>query len=305
MRAAASSRNTPVERFIHAASSATIHEVDLALGLVLASAFLHALWNALLKQQPDVEIAAVGVLCVAFLSSLAITPWFPGAPFPEHRGLAWAVGAGVFEGGYFISLALALLRAPLGYAYTVARGTAIGIVWPTSVIWLGERFGFTAITGVIILCLGLLVVGLEKGAHASGPGFLWSFACGLCVSGYHLCYKEALAANAQAPALFSLSLAIAVPLNLWRLRVEGRLKLWRRMRESPRAMLLTGIACTASFVVFLHALAIAGAGWVLTMRNTSILFAQGLALLIGERLTRRQIAGAALVALGALLTAWP
>jgi uncharacterized membrane protein len=70
-------------------------------------------------------------------------------------------------------------------------------------------------------------------------------------------------------------------------------------------MLVAGVACTASFVVFLHALAIAGAGWVLTMRNTSILFAQGFALLIGERLSRRQLAGAVLVALGALLTAWP
>ena len=277
----------------------------LALGLVLSSAFLHALWNALLKQQEEVDIAAVGVLCAAFVSSLALVPWLPGTAFPETRGLAWACGAGVFEGGYFASLGMALLSAPLGYAYTVARGTAIGLVWPISVLWLGEQINALSTTGVFVLYAGLLVVGLEGGARRSGPGFGWSFVCGACVAGYHLCYKEALAAKAQAPALFSLSLAIAVPLNLWSLRREGLTRLLRRIRAQPRPLALAGVTCTASFVVFLNALAMAGAGWVLTLRNTSILFAQGLALLIGERLTRRQIAGALLVALGALLIAWP
>ncbi|WNZ63525.1 hypothetical protein QEG98_07330 [Myxococcus sp. MxC21-1] len=44
---------------------------------------------------------------------------------------------------------------------------------------------------------------------------------------------------------------------------------------------------------------------VLTLRNTSIAFALVLAALQGERLGRRQLSGAALVAVGALLLGVP
>ena len=47
----------------------------------------------------------------------------------------------------------------------------------------------------------------------------------------------------------------------------------------------------------------AGAGVVTTLRNTSILFAQGLAFLLGERPTRLGVIGALLVTAGAVLLA--
>jgi drug/metabolite transporter (DMT)-like permease len=276
-----------------------------AIGLVLASAFLHALWNALLKQEADVEAAAVGVVCIALISSLALVPWTPGPAFPQSVGYAWASGAGLFEAGYFISLAMALLRAPLGFAYTVARGTAIALVWPISVLWLGEPINAFSAVGVLTLYAGLLVVGLGSQGRGTGPGLRWSFVCGACVAGYHLCYKEALAAQVQAPALFSWSLAIASPINVLRLGAAGRARLLQQLRTRPRPLLLAGVTCTASFVVFLNSLNLAGAGAVLTLRNTSIVFAQGLALLIGERLGRRQLLGALLVAAGAVFIGWP
>jgi uncharacterized membrane protein len=48
-----------------------------------------------------------------------------------------------------------------------------------------------------------------------------------------------------------------------------------------------------------------GAGFVLTLRNTSVLFAVGLTFWIGERPRRPEVIGAALVAIGAVLMAWP
>jgi uncharacterized membrane protein len=68
---------------------------------------------------------------------------------------------------------------------------------------------------------------------------------------------------------------------------------------------LAGITCTTSFVVFLHALSLSGAGSVLTLRNTSISFAQSMAWWIGEHVSRRQLLGAALVTAGARMIGWP
>jgi len=54
----------------------------------------------------------------------------------------------------------------------------------------------------------------------------------------------------------------------------------------------------------MEALAIGGSGYVLTLRNTSVLFAAGMAWLIGERPSRIELGGAVLVAAGAALMAW-
>jgi uncharacterized membrane protein len=61
----------------------------------------------------------------------------------------------------------------------------------------------------------------------------------------------------------------------------------------------------ASFLAFLGALTHGGAGLVLTLRNTSVVFAQAMAWMIGERPGRRQVLGAILVAGGAVLLGWP
>ena len=276
-----------------------------ALFLVLSSAVLHALWNALLKREPDIASATVCVLSVALASSALLVPFVPGPRFPTSASLYWGLCAGGFEGVYFLTLAMALLRAPLGFAYTVARGTAIALVFPISVMLLAERATWLSGVGVAVLYAGLFAVGMSREQHADPKGFLWSTVCGGCIAGYHLCYKQALHAGALAPALFTLSLSVALPINLLRHGRGGAGRVLQALRGNPRGMLLAGIACTASFTVFLYALALAGAGVLLTLRNTSVVFAQLLALAIGERLRARQVVGAVLVGVGAVLISWP
>jgi uncharacterized membrane protein len=66
-----------------------------------------------------------------------------------------------------------------------------------------------------------------------------------------------------------------------------------------------GLVCGGSFLILMEALASGGAGFVLTLRNTSVLFAVILAFVIRERPRRVEVIGAILVAAGAILMAWP
>jgi uncharacterized membrane protein len=66
-------------------------------------------------------------------------------------------------------------------------------------------------------------------------------------------------------------------------------------------LLALGGICGGSFLLFLVALAGAGAGFVLTLRNTSIVFATLLAWATVEPPTRLQLVGALLVTGGAIL----
>jgi drug/metabolite transporter (DMT)-like permease len=269
--------------------------------LVLVSALLHAVWNALIKHEKDPRSAGLAVLAVATISATVLALLARQVAFPNAAGLRWAVGAGLCEGAYFVALGLALAHGPLGPAYTVARGGAMLVAWPISVLFLGEAFSWPARVGVVLIGTGLAFTTLRPREQASPGGLGWAALSAVCIAGYHLCYKVALAAGAESRALFAVALGCALPINLASM---GRHP-WKggllALRRSPLRMAIGGLTCTASFIVLLQALAVAGAGAVLTLRNTSVLFAQAFAIWGGEPPNRRVIGGAILVVAGALL----
>lgn len=272
--------------------------------LVLISAFLHASWNALLRIEPDKDrslVAAVGVAAL-LAAVIAAVRWSLGElPFATPAAAGWAAMAGILEWTYFVSLARALERGPLGPVYTVSRGGAIVVVYPLSIAVFGEQLTITAAAGSLVVAAGLALCGARTGdtRSARGSALAWAVVCALAIAGYHLAYKASLGAGGNPSAVFASALAIATMLNA--VRVRGVLAVARA--RLPRVLAM-GALCGGSFLILLEALSRGGAGFVLTLRNTSVLFATGLAASIGERPRHAQVAGAALVAAGAILMAW-
>jgi uncharacterized membrane protein len=255
------------------------------------------------KREQDPRAAGLCVLAVATLVASALVPFARQRAFPAPVGLWWGLGAGVFEGLYFAALGWALARGPLGPVYTVARGGAMLVAWPISVLLLGESFPWPARFGVALIGAGLGLATLRAGERVAARSLEWALVCAFAIAGYHLCYKLALQSGSEPRALFAVALACALPINaacLGRGVLQSSLS---ALRRSPLRMLAGGVTCTASFVIFLEALSLAGAGAVLTLRNTSILFAQAFAVWGGERPSQRVLGGAALVVVGAFLLA--
>jgi len=284
----------------------------LILALVLVSAFLHAAWNALLRVERDKDralVAAVGVATVLAAAIAGVRCALGGVPFESSGALGWSVAAGVLEWLYFASLVRALDAGPLGPVYTVARGGAILLVWPISVVLFAETVTVASIAGSAVVCAGLALASAGAGG-GDGRGFGrsalgWAIACASSIAGYHLAYKAALRAGGSPSAVFAAALATATVINVWRLGTDGRRITAEIIRARLPRVVLMGMVCGGSFLILMEALSGGGAGFVLTLRNTSVLFATGLAFAIGERPGRPQVAGAALVAAGAILMAWP
>jgi drug/metabolite transporter (DMT)-like permease len=271
--------------------------------LVLLSALFHAAWNALIKRERSPRAAGLAVLAVAAAVAAALAPFAGQTAFPNPRALAWALGAGAFEGAYFAALGMALARGPLGPAYTVARGGAMLVIWPISIVFLGEAFAWPARIGALLIAVGLAVTTLRPREEANASSLAGASLCAFGIAGYHICYKLALEARAEPRALFAVALACALPINAASLGRTGWRESLEALRTSPWLLCAGGALCTASFLVLLDALSTSGAGAVLTLRNTSVLFAQALALWSGERADRRVLGGAALVVGGAVLLA--
>jgi uncharacterized membrane protein len=106
------------------------------------------------------------------------------------------------------------------------------------------------------------------------PGAIgWAVACAMSIAGYHLSYKAALREAVNPSACFVLSLGISALINVGRLGTDGRRAVAALGRRRWQRVLIMGLVCSGSFLILMEALAIGGSGYVLTLRNTSVLFA--------------------------------
>jgi drug/metabolite transporter (DMT)-like permease len=271
---------------------------------LVASAFLHAAWNALLKRERDPQVAVAGVLAAALAVAVAAAWASPGPAFPTQASLGWALAAGILEALYFVTLAGALARGAYGVVYTVARGGALLLVWPAAALLLGEGASGRVLAGAAAVLLGLALVAAGGASRQAWGGVGWAAACAASIAGYHLAYERSLRAGAAPAPLFALALGVAMPVVVALSRYRGAgLRAFRDPRTAAR-WLLAGVLCTASFLPFLRGLGETGPAVALTLRNTAVVFAQALALAIGERVPPRQAVGALLVAAGATAVAW-
>ncbi|MBI1751116.1 MAG: EamA family transporter [Acidobacteria bacterium] len=274
-----------------------------ALGLTLASALLHAAWNALLKRAKDLDAASVLVFGTALLL-MALLAWvWPSPAFPRMAALGWALAAGCGEGGYFIGLVGSLERASLGWSYAWMRGGALLVAWPAGLL-LGEKADGWALLAVAGMLAGLGLLGLGGGERGSGRALPHVLGAAVSIAGFNACYKLALGADASPPALFATSMAVGLPIQALHRR-------WRRgagvsaWKGSVAAGLGAGLVCAGAFLCYLVALQTSPSASVLTIRNTSIAFTFLVGWLLGERPRPRQVAGILLVCFSAILLGWP
>ena len=101
-----------------------------------------------------------------------------------------------------------------------------------------------------------------------------------------------------------LAMLVAMPIQVGlTLRTHGRAR--AILPDQWGLVTVAGTLCAGSFLFYLQALTLEGAGVMATLRNTSIVFAVLFSRALGERPSPRQWAGAALIVAGAVGLAWP
>jgi drug/metabolite transporter (DMT)-like permease len=246
-----------------------------ALGLALAAALVHALWNLLLAGARDSQAAtAVGMCvgCLVFLPSLLGDV--------SSAALPWIVASAALELLYFSLLALAYSRAELSAVYPLARGSAPVFVLAVA----GVPLALQAV-GIVLVALGVVLV---RGGGAS----LLALAVGACIAAYTLVDKEGLK---HADALPYLELVLLVPALAYASWI-GRARLrdafgWRAAAA--------GVGMFGAYGLVLLALRLTAAAPVAAVRETSIVIAVLLgALVLHEPVGRARLAGSAVIVAG-------
>jgi len=275
----------------------------LVLLAVLLAAFMHAAWNAALKSQPDTFLAALAVSGGAGLVGAVLLPFLPA---PAAASWPFIAASGTIHVVYYLLLAWAYRHADISHAYPLMRGGAPVLVALAASLLAGERLQGAQWAAIGLICAGgvVLTIGArarEADKPAGASPTLLALMAAMLIAGYTL--VDGLGVRRSgSPAAYTAWILILGALGAiavsWR-RTEGRLPGF--VLRKPGLVLLGGVATTGSYGIALWAMTQAPVAVVAALRETSIVFATAIAaLLLRERMTRARVAGAGIIALGAV-----
>ncbi|SFR16991.1 EamA family transporter [Poseidonocella sedimentorum] len=280
---------------------------QLALGLALMAAFLHAVFGALQKGRHDPWLSrgaidfSYGVMAAPF--ALFVVPW------PEPH--MWPIFAGVFviHVCYKLLQAQAYMKGAYTVVYPVVRGTGpLFTVIGASLIF-NEHFTGVQWLGVGVLLAGIFGLALynyvfmTSQRESFGTALLLAVTTGLFVALYTT--YDAYGIRATADPFTFLA---------WFFFIDGFVmpviaaRRWRGMREHPALgpLMLRGViggmVAFASFGAIMLATRLDKVGEAAVLRETSTVFAAVIGwLVLGETVGPRRIALMALIAVGAVI----
>jgi drug/metabolite transporter (DMT)-like permease len=271
-------------------------EVTLA---VLGAALAHATWNAMIKSSRDILL---DMTLITFLAGGVAAPLllFVAAPAPASWPyIAASVASHI---GYYIALVGAYRAGDLSHGYPIMRGVAPLIVSACALAWLGEAPSTMEWVGVLLICGGVLSLGLA-GFHwrDSRVSTLWALTNAVIIATYTLIDAAGVRASGS-PAGYVLWLFVldAIPFPLMVLAAKKR-ELVVYVRTYWLRGLVGGALSSGAYGVALWAMTRAPVAAVAALRETSVIFAALIgAWLLKEGHIARRLAGAATVAAGVI-----
>jgi drug/metabolite transporter (DMT)-like permease len=272
-----------------------------ALGLVLFSALLHAGWNAMLKAVDD----RAGVLGAVSLShALAGLLLIGLSPFPDRASWPFIFVSTIVHYGYYLLLFRAYRHGDLSQVYPISRGLAPVIVAVSAWFFVGERLPFWGVVGLIAVSGGICLLALLRGAARAGHASIGlAVALGVCIGTYSVAdgigIREAGTATGYMGWLFFCEAPVPLVIALHRRRNRGNF--------APRTMLfgvMGGLAAVTAYGLVLYVKTIAPLGAVSALRESSVIIAALIGVLVfGERPWRGRLLAACVVASGVIALA--
>lgn len=264
--------------------------------MMIASGAVHAVVNAILKSGKD-KLSSRAL--IDGFSGLLILPFVFFLPLP-HGAWGWLAGSWATHVVYLVCLVKAFERADMTVAYPIARGVAPALASTVAVLVFAEPVSWITAAGIGCVSLGVMVVGLGRQVDRRGLG--WAAATGVCIALYTVIDAQGVRA---APGALSYIAWVYVTMGGG---IGLLFALWRgprfllAARAEWKAGLIAGALSIVTYGLALYAYRLGDTPRLAALRETSILFAVGIAVIfLRERMTGGRIAGTVAIAGGAAL----
>lgn len=266
--------------------------------IVLLSAFLHALWNALLHGGRD-RLWTMTVMNMAMLA-VAIAA-IPLLPVPERASWPYIVASGFLEVGYNLFLIQAYRYGDLGQAYPIARGSSPVLVAIGAMVLVGERLSPFATIGLLLVSAGIVALAFN-GRRLNIRSAGMALATGCFIAAYTVVDGIGVRLSGNSFAYTAWMVVFwALPMPVILLCVRGRGALQAPAREVTRAA-AGGLVALIAYGTIIWAMQSGDMGPISALRETSVVFAALIGwFFLSEKLTVHRVAACIVIAIGAAL----
>ncbi|MFO7983434.1 MAG: EamA family transporter [Desulfuromonadales bacterium] len=284
---------------------------SLAFSFILFSAFMHALWNLLVKRSRD-KTAFIWWMffCSGGLFTILL-PGVPGAfPAPDVRIVLLSIAGAVCFVGYHLFTGRSYRHGDLSITYPLAQTAMLYVpVW--GVLLLGESLSPLGIAGILLVLCGAYCIQLRQMTfgevlrpfrNLGDPSVQAALAAGFIYSVGAVIDKTGV--SAYHPLYFTYLLVgwmfLFMSANLLRPGQNGRIA--EEWRHSRGLILLSGPVMLGSFLSFRYGLDLAPMSYAVPVRQVSLLIAVLIGVLfLGEKAGRIRFAAASLILVGVLM----
>ena len=265
--------------------------------LLVASAIVHAGWNAIVKNSDD-RLWSIAV--ITLVGAVAALPFAILLPQPNLMSLPFLALSSLLQIGYCLFLIRAYQDADLASVYPIARGSAPLLVTFGAAVFAREIPNAYGLAGIAFVSLGLmaLVIGASRPDLKSTLAALISgvfIASYMVVDGLGVRVSERAISYAAWQAVTA---GCLIPLSFVIIR--------RRAPALPQGkdgfmVVVAGILSTLGYCIAVWAMSLTSMGGVSAIRETSILFAALIGILVlHERMTASKVIGAIAVTFGVI-----
>ena len=270
----------------------------LVTALLLLAAMIHASWNAFIKGARDP--VAMATLIYGTEAAMMVPALFLVGPLPQSLWALMAVHV-VLHIVYKIVLIRMYQHGDLSQVYPVARGVAPLLVTALAIPAADEIPSLPSLSGIGLICAGLLIFALERGriGQARAKPLLFAATAGVVLSAYTvvdgLGVRTEGAAFSYVAWLFVLDGATMIVIA----RVWRGPYIYTALRDRWKTGVALGVISTFNFCIVLWALSFVAMGPVAAVRETSVVFAALIgALFMRESFGIRRISASVLIAAG-------
>ena len=273
---------------------------DIAITLVLISAFMHATWNAVVRAGSSRFMTLAMVDGTALVICLLALP-FVSVPSLEVCGyILVSVGLNTV---YRLFLIKAYETGDFGQVYPVMRGIPPVLVALFSCFLLHEQLSREALAGVVLICVGIISLTFVRRMTVQ---MLKPILMAVCAGAFIAAYtvvdaKGVRASETVLQYIIYLTVLQSIPIPVLAFSKE-RLALMRAIRGQWRVGLLGGVFYLASYGLVLFALSLDAVAKVSALRETSVIIGAIIAaLFFHERFGWRRMLSAFVIVCGIIL----
>ena len=243
---------------------------------IIFAAFLHAVWNAMVKKEDDKYVSLTAIVLGHVPISIAVIFF---TPILSVQSIPYIFVSAIFLSGYEWCLLSAYRLEDYTKVYPIARGTAPIFIVILSLLLFDVSILKFELIGILIISFGIIILVFQNiKTFKNFPAIVYALGTGLFISGYSITDGYGGRASASPLNYTAWLMILNAIIFLILLKIMNKSGVVKKVLSKGKKIFFIG--GTLSYIVYgtiIWAFTQASVPTVAALRETSIIFA----LLIG------------------------